>query len=152
MKACYDKLLKLLIDKKMTKTELRQKAKISSSTLAKIGKQEMVSTDVLNKICGVLKCDVADIVELIKDENEKYIVQNDPNKLKVVSLFSGAGGMDLGFINAGFEIIWANDFFEDAVNSYRKNIGKHMIHGDITKIANSDIPDGADVIIGGFPC
>ena len=152
MKACYDKLLKLLIDKKMTKTELRQQAKISSSTLAKIGKQEMVSSDVFDKICGVLQCDINDIVELIKDENEEYVVQNDPNKLKVVSLFSGAGGMDLGFINAGFEIVWANDFFEDAVNSYRKNIGKHMIHGDITKIASSDIPDGADVIIGGFPC
>ena len=152
MKACYDKLLKMLIDKKMTKTDLRKQAKISSSTLAKIGKQEMVSSDVLIKICNVLQCDISDIVELIKDESEEYIVQNDPNKLKVVSLFSGAGGMDLGFINAGFEIIWANDFFEDAVKSYRKNIGKHMILGDITKILNDDIPNGADVIIGGFPC
>ena len=152
MKACYDKLLKLLIDKKMTKTELREQAKISSSTLAKIGKQEILSSDVLVKICNVLECDISDIVELVKDENEEYIVQNDPNKLKVVSLFSGAGGMDLGFLGAGFEIIWANDFFEDAVNSYRKNIGKHMIHGDITKISSDDIPDGADVIIGGFPC
>ncbi len=152
MKANYDKLLKLLIDKKMTKTELREQAKISSSTLAKIGKQEMLSSDVLVKICNVLGCDISDIVELVKDENEEYVIQNDPNKLKVVSLFSGAGGMDLGFLNAGFEIIWANDFFEDAVNSYRKNIGKHMIHGDITKISSSDIPDGADVIIGGFPC
>lgn len=152
MKACYDKLLKLLIDKKMTKTDLRKMAKISSSTLAKIGKQEMVSADVLVKICNTLQCDISDIVELVKDENEEYVVQNDPNKLKVVSLFSGAGGMDLGFVNAGFEIIWANDFFEDAVNSYRKNIGKHIVHGDITKISSSDIPDGADVIIGGFPC
>lgn len=152
MKACYDKLLKLLIDKKMSKTDLRKEAKISSSTLAKIGKQEMVSSDVLVKICNTLHCDISDIVELVKDENEEYEVQNDPNKLKVVSLFSGAGGMDLGFLNAGFEIIWANDFFEDAVNSYRKNIGKHMIHGDITKISSDDIPDGADVIIGGFPC
>lgn len=152
MKACYDKLLKILIDKKMTKTDLREQAKISSSTLAKIGKQEMVSSDVLVKICNVLQCDISDVVELIKDENEEYVVQNNPDKLKVVSLFSGAGGMDLGFINAGFEIIWANDFFEDAVNSYRKNIGKHMIHGDITKISSADIPEGADVIIGGFPC
>ena len=63
------------------------------------------------KICNVLECDISDIVELVKDENEEYIVQNDPNKLKVVSLFSGAGGMDLGFLGAGFEIIWANDFF-----------------------------------------
>ncbi len=152
MKASYDKLLKILIDKKMSKTDLRKMAKISSSTLAKIGKQEMVSSDVLVKICTVLKCNISDVVELIKDENEEYIIQNNPDKPKVVSLFSGAGGMDLGFINAGFEIIWANDFFEDAVNSYRKNIGKHIILGDITKISSDNIPDGADVIIGGFPC
>lgn len=152
MKACYDKLLKILIDKKMTKTDLRKEAKISTSTLAKIGKQEIVSSDVLVKICNVLQCNISDIVELVKDENEEYHIENDPSKLKVVSLFSGAGGMDLGFINAGFEIIWANDFFEEAVNSYRENIGKHMIHGDITKISSIDIPDGADVIIGGFPC
>ena len=152
MKACYKKLLKILVDKDMSKTELRKEAKISSSTLAKIGKGEMLSTDVLEKICQVLDCKIDDIVELVKDENEEYIVQNDPNKLKVVSLFSGAGGMDLGFMNAGFEVIWANDFFEDAVNSYRKNLGRHMIHGDITKIASNNIPDGADVIIGGFPC
>ena len=152
MKANYDKLLKLLIDKKMTKTELRMKAKISSSTLAKIGKQEVISEDVLNKICGVLECEIDDIFELEKDENEDYYFENIPGKRKLVSLFSGAGGMDLGFINAGFEIIWANDFFEDAVNSYRKNIGRHMVHGDITKISSNDIPDGADVIIGGFPC
>ena len=152
MKANYNKLLKLLIDKDMTKTELREKAKISSSTLAKIGKNEMLSPDVLMKICDVLNCDISDILELVRDENEEYEVVNSPDKLKVVSLFSGAGGMDLGFINSGFEIIWANDFFQEAVDSYRKNIGKHMIYGDITKISSDDIPDGADVIIGGFPC
>ena len=152
MKANYDKLLKILIDKKMTKTELRQKAKISSSTLAKIKKQEVLSDDVLNKICSVLECEVDNIVELVKDESEEYIVENNPNKLKVVSLFSGAGGMDLGFINAGFEIVWANDLLEDAVNSYRKNIGKHLLKGDITKISSEDIPNNPDVIIGGFPC
>lgn len=152
MKANYNKLLKLLIDKKMTKTDLRERAKISSSTLAKIGKEEMLSADVLMKICEVLNCDIGDILELVKDENEEYEVVNSPDKLKVVSLFSGAGGMDLGFINAGFEIIWANDFFQEAVDSYRKNIGKHMIYGDITKIASADIPDNPDVIIGGFPC
>lgn len=152
MKANYDKLLKILIDKRMTKTELRQKAKISSSTLAKIKKQEVLSDDVLNKICSVLDCEVDNIVELVKDESEEYVVENDPNKLKVVSLFSGAGGMDLGFINAGFEIVWANDLLEDAVNSYRKNIGKHLLKGDITKISSEDIPNNPDVIIGGFPC
>ena len=152
MKANYDNLLKLLIDKKMTKTDLRKQAKISSSTLAKIDKQEMVSQDVLNKICSVLECKVDDIVALEKDENEEFEVTIDPDKPKVISLFSGAGGMDIGFINSGFQIIWANDFFQEAVSSYRKNIGKHIVYGDITKIESSDIPDDPDVIIGGFPC
>lgn len=72
--------------------------------------------------------------------------------MKVVSLFSGAGGMDLGFKNAGFDIIWANDFFKEAVETYKKNIGDHIVLGDITKISSEDIPNDADVIIGGFPC
>lgn len=152
MKACYDKLLKLLIDKKMNKTELRKQAKISSSTLAKIGKEEIVSADVLMKICSTLGCKIGDIVELVKDENEIYEFKEQPDKLKVVSLFSGAGGMDIGFLNSGFQIVWANDFFKEAVDSYRKNVGKHIVYGDITKISNEDIPDGADVIVGGFPC
>lgn len=60
--------------------------------------------------------------------------------------------MDLGFKQAGFDIIWANDFVEDAVKTYSRNIGNHIVLGDITKIDSSSIPDGADVIIGGFPC
>ncbi len=71
---------------------------------------------------------------------------------KVVSLFSGCGGLDLGFINAGFEVIWANDFFPDAVTTYKKNIGDHIVLGDITKIPSSKIPDDFDILLGGFPC
>jgi DNA (cytosine-5)-methyltransferase 1 len=73
-------------------------------------------------------------------------------KFKVVSLFSGCGGLDLGFINAGFEVVWANDFFPDAVKTYKKNIGDHIVLGDITKIPSSQIPDDFDILLGGFPC
>jgi len=73
-------------------------------------------------------------------------------KFKVVSLFSGCGGLDLGFINAGFEVIWANDFFPDAVETYKKNISNHIVLGDITKIPSSKIPDKFDILLGGFPC
>jgi DNA-binding Xre family transcriptional regulator len=52
----------------MTKTQLREAAKISSSSLAKLGKDENVTTSVLAKICGVLNCDVSDIMEMIPDE------------------------------------------------------------------------------------
>jgi len=74
------------------------------------------------------------------------------NTLKVISLFAGAGGMDLGFKNAGYDIVWANDVDPDSVKTYKKNIGDHIILGDIEKIKNNKIPSNIDVVIGGFPC
>ncbi|WP_078433847.1 DNA cytosine methyltransferase [Metabacillus halosaccharovorans] len=71
--------------------------------------------------------------------------------MNVVSLFSGCGGLDLGFIQAGFNIIWANDIDKYAVQSYRHNIGDHIIEEDLTKIPVSQVPEH-DVLIGGFPC
>lgn len=75
--------------------------------------------------------------------------------LNVVSLFAGAGGMDLGFIQAGFDIVWANDFNADAVKTYRRNIGDHIILGDVTKMdLKESLPlnKEIDLVIGGFPC
>lgn len=74
------------------------------------------------------------------------------NKYTVVSLFSGAGGFDLGFKQAGFEIVFANDNFKQAVETYRRNIGNHIVEKDILELKSSEIPDNPDVIIGGFPC
>lgn len=69
MKMSYNKLWKLLIDKKMKKSDLRRNAKISSSTLAKLTNDKNVTTDVLVKICNELKCDVSDIMEFVPDES-----------------------------------------------------------------------------------
>ncbi|CAM3051590.1 DNA cytosine methyltransferase [Paenibacillus sediminis] len=71
--------------------------------------------------------------------------------MKVVSLFSGCGGLDLGFIRSGHDIIWANDNDADAVQTYMTNIGEHIKLGDIREIDSETIPD-SDIIIGGFPC
>ena len=73
-------------------------------------------------------------------------------KPTVAGLFSGCGGLDLGFINAGFDVVWANDFFKEAVDTYKKNIGDHIVLGDITKIPSSEIPNNFDILLGGFPC
>ena len=69
----YDKLWKLLIDKKMNKTDLKDASGISFNVLAKLGKSETVSMDSLLKICGALKCDISDIceVEHITVNNQK---------------------------------------------------------------------------------
>lgn len=71
--------------------------------------------------------------------------------MKVISLFSGAGGLDLGLIRSGHSVIWANDFDAASCATYRLNIGPHIVCGDITKIKLSEIPE-ADVVVGGFPC
>lgn len=71
--------------------------------------------------------------------------------MKIVSLFSGAGGLDFGFKLAGAKIIWANDIDADSVKTYKHNVGKNVTKGDIKKIEPKDIPDG-EVVIGGFPC
>lgn len=63
----YDKLWKLLIDKHMSKTELRINAGLTTSALAQLGKNEYVSLKTIEKICSVLDCDIADVVELRKD-------------------------------------------------------------------------------------
>lgn len=65
MPVSYNKLWKLLIDKGMKKTELRIAAGISSGTLAKLGKNESVTTDVLARICHALNCDIGDIMEVL---------------------------------------------------------------------------------------
>lgn len=81
---------------------------------------------------------------------------------KVISLFSGCGGMDLGFRGGfeflgkqyakhPFEIIWANDFNEAACRTYRKNVGREIHVGDIWQFVNH-MPESADVVVGGFPC
>lgn len=72
-------------------------------------------------------------------------------RMKVISLFSGAGGMDLGFIKAGHEIIWVNDNDQDSCDTYEKNINHKPICKDIEEIQSTDIPSG-DIVIGGFPC
>lgn len=72
-----------------------------------------------------------------------------PN-LTAISLYSGAGGLDLGFIRAGVDVVWANDVDPLAVETYRENIGPHAVCGDVL---TSDHPElQPNLVIGGPPC
>jgi hypothetical protein len=73
MAVSYRKLWKLLIDKDMKKKDLRLSSGISTNALAKLGKNERVTTDVIDKICCALSCDVGDIMEIVDDGQENSI-------------------------------------------------------------------------------
>lgn len=84
------------------------------------------------------------------------------NKHTVISLFSGCGGMDLGFLGGfsflgkkfkklPYEIIWANELNKHACATYSENINPHVVNEDIWNVIDQ-VPEQADIVIGGFPC
>ena len=72
--------------------------------------------------------------------------------IRTIDLFAGVGGIRLGFEQAGFKTVWANDFEPKCANTYDLNFGKDALTvADITKVNEKDIPD-CDFVVGGFPC
>lgn len=86
MKISYDKLWKLLIDKKINKTQLIKMADISTNSMAKLGKNETVQVEILVKICNVLNCNIEDIMEIIRNK--------DLWKAILLELIAKVGGND----------------------------------------------------------
>jgi putative transcriptional regulator len=68
MRISYNKLWKILIDKNMNKQDLKELSGVSAASIAKLGKGENITTDVLLKICKALNCDITDIMEIIDDK------------------------------------------------------------------------------------
>lgn len=69
MEVSYNKLWKMLIDKEMSRTQMRLKAGISTKALAKLGKNKSVNIDILIKICVALECDITDIMEIVDNKS-----------------------------------------------------------------------------------
>ena len=166
MQISYKPLWHTLLEKGMTKEDLRDRAGLSTNAIASMGKDRNVSMATLLKVCETLGCGIDSVIEISGIEQETTgPATNDTNAEnsvaittasarsdapKLVSLFTGCGGMDVGFDAAGFNRVWANDFDEDAQAVFRLNLGE--IDGrDITKVPVEDIPE-CDIITAGFPC
>jgi len=81
---------------------------------------------------------------------ERIKFADSEKKYKVVSLFAGIGGFDIGFSNAGFDVIWANDFDKYACETYKANVSENIVCDDIRNQLDN-IPEH-DILVGGFPC
>ena len=156
MAVCYDRLWKLLIDKKMNRTELKEASGISFNVLARLGKNEPVSFDSIEKICFTLNCNIEDVVEIKNEFSE----ENPQNRYTSIELFAGAGGLALGIEKAGFETLGLIEFDKDAAESLtitRPNC--RDIHDDIANISCLDLEEyfdlkkgELDLLSGGAPC
>ena len=156
MAVSYNNLWKLLIDKNMNKTELKEAAGISFNVMARMGKNETISFDSIEKICSVLNCNIGDIIEIVQDTNEA-----PAEKLPTtIELFAGAGGLALGIEKAGFDTIGLIEFDKDASDTLRCNRPNwRVINDDIANISCLDLPEyfgipkgELDLLSGGAPC
>lgn len=146
------------------------KGAIMLISLSEYGKLHNKSGDTLRRLAerGVLQSAQKIGRNWVVDGDEVYPVRartaKKPLQLpaKVLSLFSGCGGLDLGFIGGfdflgkhysktGFEIIWANEIDRSACKTYAQNISDHIINANIEDVL-TDLPKSADIVIGGFPC
>lgn len=177
MNVTYKKLWKLLIDRDLNKTSLQKMAGISSVSMAKLGKNENVTTDILIKICSALNCDFSDIME-IDDEPEcknpqvfsfsfaerktADITDQPEHCFMLGELFCGPGGLAVGATTAGTSIPgyairhkWANDYDSSTCDTYRRNIcpsdPDSVICQDVRKLDLDKLPQ-IDALAFGFPC
>ncbi|MBR6095829.1 MAG: DNA (cytosine-5-)-methyltransferase [Oscillospiraceae bacterium] len=151
MEISYKKLWKLLIDRDLKKKDLEERAGISHYTMKKLLVGENVTTEALGRISHALGCKIDEIMEITSEE--EFSTQKKPT---AISLFSGAGGMDVGFESAGFDIVFANEFDHDAAEAWRINrpdTAHVMIEGDIRDhIDDLSRYKDVDVVFGGPPC
>ena len=158
MPISYNKLWKILIDKKLNRTDLKENAGISFNVLARMGKDEPVSMDSIEKICVALRCNVGDIMEIV--EEQKPIQKPMQKHYSTIELFAGAGGLALGIEKAGFETKALIEFDKAAADTLKCNRPNwNIICDDIANISCLDLEQyfnikkgDLDLLSGGAPC
>ena len=153
MPIIYKKLWKLLIDSDMKKKDLRMAAGISTNALAKLGKNERVTTDVIEKICMTLHCDVGDIMEYSDGRKPKSENRKRASCLRYAEFCAGVGGFRLGIEQSRLKAVpvYANEVNDSCEKTYRQNFGRGFDSKDIFKIDIGNLPD-FDMLCAGFPC
>lgn len=159
MSVSYNKLWNTLIENEMSKTELKESAGISYNVLAKMGKNEAVSMDSIEKICIALNCNVENVLEFVPERTVEKI-DRQKGSFTCIELFAGAGGLALGLEQAGFEEIGLVEFDKDAAETLRLNRPEwNVICDDIANISNKDLEEyfsikkgELDLLSGGAPC
>ena len=152
----YNKLWKLLIDRNLNRTELKEQVGISFNVLARMGQNEPVSLYSLEKICVFLKCNIGEIVDFSPSVSTK---QNS-KEFTSIELFAGAGGLALGLEKAGFKSLGLIEIDKDASETLRKNRPQwRVINDDIANISSQDLlsyfsvrKGELDLLSGGAPC
>ena len=158
MAISYNKLWKLLIDHNMNRTELRHAAHVSTNAIAKLGKNEAVSVDVLEKICHVLNCNIGDIVDVDFSDTTDETEIDQMREYTHIDCFSGPGGFCTGLHAAGFKTLVAIEYIKSCVDTYSTNHPEvHVIHSDIRNVTAEQIlpfvpKDGVDLVTSGMPC
>lgn len=134
-------LLRKIAEICMTKKQLKQAA----GAEGQLNLFDDVFVQSVSTACQINSKDSAKVISF------KKAMKDIPIALQAVSLFSGAGLMDLGFLLEDFEIVFALDFNEFACETYRKNLGNHIVCADITKFPKNKLPK-TPVMMAGSPC
>lgn len=154
MPMCYNKLWKMLIDRNLNKTDLKENSGISFNVLARMGKNEPISMESIEKICVALNCNVGDIMEII--DNNKLNVKS----FSIIELFAGSGGLALGIEKAGFDTKALIEFDKAAADTLRCNRPNwNVICDDIANISCLNLQKYFNIksgelylLSGGSPC
>lgn len=139
----------------LTVAQTAEYLQLSEKTVRRlIGNGSLQASKLSNRSWRIRSCDIDEYIAATSNNTLKPIdvtmVNKNSTAPKLISLFSGCGGMDYGFKKAGFNIVWANDFDSDAQMVYALNIGE-IDKRDILSVDESEIPDG-DILTAGFPC